>query len=211
MTTILDLGALRDAPVNTEFFPYCEVDCFIKKDVLSDVLQDFPKIEMRGSIPSNRLNYGTYFQRFLDELNQNELRTVISEKFSIDLSNSHPMLTVRGRTDLKDGKIHTDTPSKMVTLLLYLNEDWSEETGNLRLLRDNSSLENYFHEVKPTAGKLLVFKVTDNCWHGHYPFVGKRQTIQMNYVTSQQVVERETKRHSRSFTFKKIARLLGMD
>jgi hypothetical protein len=211
MTTILDLDALRDAPVNTEFFPYCEVDCFIKKDVLSDVLQDFPKIDFRGSIPSHRLNYGVQFQRFLDELNQGELRSVVSEKFAIDLDNSHPMLTVRGRTDLKDGKIHTDTPSKLVTLLLYLNEEWTEQTGNLRLLRDNSSLDNYFHEVTPTAGKLLVFKVTDNCWHGHYPFIGKRQTIQMNYVTSKEVVEKETKRHSRSFTFKKITRLIGMD
>lgn len=211
MTNILDLDTLRDAPINAEYFPYCQVECIIKKEALQLVLNDFPQVDIRGSIPAHRLNCGPYFQQFIDELCGKALQDLIAEKFAIDLSQSHPLLTVRGQTDLKDGKIHTDTPSKMMTLLFYLNEDWSEPTGNLRLLKDNSSLENYFDEVIPSAGKLLVFKVTDNCWHGHYPFIGKRRTLQLNYVTDKKVVDKELKRHSRSYTFKKIARLIGMD
>ncbi len=208
MTQILDLAKLRDAPIDTEFFPYCQVDCFINNDALLDVLHDFPNISIRGSIPAHRLTYGAHFQKLIDELYHPELRTLIAQKFCIDLSTSHTMLTVRGQTNLRDGYIHTDTPSKLMTLLLYLNEDWSEQTGNLRLLRDNSSLDNYFAEVTPTAGKLLVFKVTDNCWHGHYPFVGERRTLQLNYVTSQKVVAKEMRRHSRSYTLKKLTRMV---
>jgi SM-20-related protein len=211
MTEVLDLDKLEKAEINKEFFPYCQVDCFIKENALAEVLRDFPKIKIRGSIPAHRLAYGLYFQKLLDELYQIELRSLISQKFAIDLSNSHTMLTVRGQTNLKDGFIHTDTSSKLMTLLLYLNEDWGESTGNLRLLKDNSSLENYFAEIIPTAGKLLVFKVTDNCWHGHYPFIGKRQTLQLNYVINQSTVNKEMKRHSFSYTLKKLAHFISRD
>ncbi|MFI4962344.1 MAG: 2OG-Fe(II) oxygenase [Legionellales bacterium] len=210
MTQILDLDALRDAPINSEYFPYCQVDCFIKKEVLLKVLKDFPEINIRGSIPAHRLALGPYFQKLIDELHHADLKSLITEKFSLDLSESSTLLTVRGQTTLRDGYIHTDTPSKLVTFLLYLNEDWIENTGNLRLLRDNSSLDNYFEEIIPTAGKLLVFQVTDNCWHGHYPFVGKRHTIQMNYVTHQKVVDKELRKHSRSYTIKKLTRALNI-
>jgi SM-20-related protein len=211
MTQILDFDKLSNTPINSEYFPYCQVDCFINQDVLWDVLHDFPKIDVRGSIPAHRLTYGLYFQKLIDELYQKELRTLISEKFNLDLSCSYPMLTIRGKTSLRDGYIHTDTPSKLVTMLLYFNEDWSQPTGNLRLLRDNSSLDNYFEEITPSAGKLLVFKVTDNCWHGHYPFIGKRKTIQFNYVAHKWVAHKELRRHSYSYTLKKITHLLNLD
>lgn len=209
MFQILDIEKLREAPINSEFFPYCQVDFFIKKEVFPDVLADFPNIDIRGSIPAHRLKYGQYFQQLLDELYHDDLRDLIAEKFAIDLSLSNTLLTVRGQTNMRDGYIHTDTPSKLMTLLLYLNENWSESTGNLRLLRDNTSLENYFEEVIPSAGKLLVFKVTDNCWHGHYPFIGKRQTIQLNYVANQNVVDKELRKHSRSYSLKKITRIFS--
>lgn len=211
MTHILDLDALRAAPIDKEYFPYCQVDCFIQKNVLTEVLQDFPEINIRGSVPAHRLKYSHYFQQLVDELQSTALRDLVAEKFAIDLSTSHPLLTVRGQTNLRDGYIHTDTPSKLMTLLLYLNDDWTESTGNLRLLRDGSSLDNYFDEVVPTAGKLLVFKVTDNCWHGHYPFIGKRQTLQLNYVSNEKIVKKELRKHSRSYTFKKIKHALSLD
>ena len=70
----MDLEALANAPINFEFFPYCQIDCFIKKEVLIDVMHDFPNIKVRGSIPAHRLSYGTYFQKLLDELHGPELR-----------------------------------------------------------------------------------------------------------------------------------------
>ncbi|MGV3740640.1 MAG: 2OG-Fe(II) oxygenase [Gammaproteobacteria bacterium] len=204
MFQILDLDKLRDTPIDSQFFPYCQIDCFIQKEVLTKVLHDFPEIKVRGSIPASKLKYGEFFQKLIDELHSVELRDLIAKKFSIDLSNSQTMLTIRGQTNSSDGHIHADTPSKLITLLLYLNDEWHENTGNLRLLRDNYNLENYFDEVKPTAGKLLVFKVTDNCWHGHHPFTGKRRTLQLNYVTSQKVVDKEMKKHARSYSLKQL-------
>jgi SM-20-related protein len=211
MNTILDLDKIRNAEINTDYFPYCQVDCVIKKERINDILHEFPEINIRGSIPSHRLTYGNTFQKLIDELHHNNLRELVADKFSIDLSQSHPMLTIRGRTEMKDGRIHTDTPSKLMTLLLYLNEDWFEQTGNLRLLKNNESLDNYFEEITPTFGKLLLFKVTDNCWHGHHPFSGKRHTLQFNYVTSQKIVYKEMKKHSFSYTMKKLVSLVKSD
>ena len=204
MFKILDVEKLMKAPLHTEYFPYCVVDCFIKKTALQKVLNHFPPIEVKGSIPAFKLRYADFFQKFIDELQSDELRAIIAQKFSIDLSLSPTMLTIRGQTDGSDGKIHTDTPTKLMTLLLYLNEDWQEKSGNLRLLRNNVDLENYFEEVIPSAGKLLVFKVTDNCWHGHHSFVGKRRALQLNYVTDHKIVNQEMKKHAFSYSLKQL-------
>lgn len=208
---ILDLTALREAALNATYFPYFVVDCAIHKNVLPQLLKDFPHITTRGSIPAHQLTYGPYFQQLIDELHHPALRTVIAEKFSLDLSDTYPMLTIRGQTNLRDGDIHTDTPSKLITFLLYLNDEWTESTGNLRLLKDGTNLENYFEEVVPTAGKLLVFKVTPNCWHGHYPFVGKRQTLQLNYVAHHKIVKKELRKHTYSYKFKQFKQLLSLE
>ena len=45
------------------------------------------------------------------------------------------MFTARGYCWLKDGKIHTDTESKIITALLYMNRAWAPAGGRLRLLR----------------------------------------------------------------------------
>lgn len=204
MQAVLDLVRFKETALDTNFFPYCQVDHFIHREQLSAVLDDFPKVRSRGSILPEQLQYGKHFQALLAELYGEPLRAAVAEKFSIDLSDRPVIITVRGRTHLRDGHIHTDTPSKLVTLLLYLNENWSGSNGNLRLLRDGNSLENYFHEVSPQAGTLLAFKVTPNCWHGHYPFIGKRQALQLNYLVDQKTLDREKRKHGRSYRVKNL-------
>ena len=61
----------------------------------------------------------------------------------VDLKHAEVITTLRGFSRLKDGKIHTDSQSKIVTVLLYLNKNWDNEIGNLRLLKKNNDLENY--------------------------------------------------------------------
>lgn len=204
MLKTIELEKLQATPVDETYFPYCQIDGFIRADKKAPLKQDFPEIQVRGSIPASKLKYGPTFQDLIDDLYSDELKNCIAEKFKVNLSQTVPLLTVRGYTDQKDGHIHIDTKSKVMTILLYLNDDWNESTGNLRLLRDNVSLENHFAEIKPTFGKLLVFKVTPNCWHGHYPFEGKRKTLQLNYVTSPDIVKKELRKHAQSFNFKQF-------
>src|SRR5437773_71386 len=67
--------------------------------------------------------------------------------------------------------------------------------GRLLLLYNAHDLSRYAAEISPDAGRCLIFKVTPNCWHGHEPFDGERRTIQLNYVTSEEVRDRDLKRH----------------
>ena len=51
--------------------------------------------------------------------------------------------------DGKDGRIHTDSATKIITLLLYMNPGWEMAEGRLRLLRGPADLDDYVREVTP--------------------------------------------------------------
>src|SRR5207248_2303767 len=135
------------------------------------------------------------FARLADELSGSELRQEIEHKFEIDLTNRPTMITVRGHSDGKDGRIHTDSATKLITMLLYLNSVWPEEAGRLRLLRGPDDLEDYAAEVPPLAGAMVAFRRSTASFHGHRPHVGQRRVVQLNWVTDSAVVRRETARH----------------
>jgi len=200
----LDADALRKATLVPEPFPYLVIDNIIRPEVLSEVVGSFPVIRKRGSFPSPAVACSGLFATLMQEMQSDELRDLIGKRLGMDLTNRPPMITVRGRTSEKDGEIHTDSTSKLVTVLLYLNPGWASPVGRLRLLYNNRDLVPYAAEISPEAGRGLIFKVTPNCWHGHEPFVGERRTIQLNYVSSDKVRDRELNRHRLSAFLKQL-------
>ena len=114
------------------------------------------------------------------------------------------MLTVRGRSDGKDGRIHTDSASKIITLLLYMNPVWDCPEGRLRLLRGPEDLEDHVAEVAPLAGTMLAFRCTKRSFHGHRAHIGERRSLQLNWVTDRAVVRRELTRHRWSARLKAL-------
>ena len=111
------------------------------------------------------------------------------------------MFTVRGYCRLKDGKIHTDTESKIITVLLSMNRAWAPAGGRLRLLRSAEDMDDVAIEIPPNFGTMLVFRRCNYSFHGHLPL---RRVIQMNWVTERKFVDRENKRHRWSALFKKL-------
>jgi len=201
---VLDADALRKATLVPEPFPYLIIDNIIRPEGLSDVVGSFPAIKKRGSFPPHAVACSGLFATLMQEMQSDELRDLIGKRLGMDLTNRPPMITVRGRTSEKDGEIHTDSTSKLVTVLLYLNPGWASPVGRLRLLYNNRDLVPYAAEISPEAGRCLIFKVTPNCWHGHEPFVGERRTIQLNYVSSDKVRDRELNRHRLSAFLKQL-------
>jgi len=95
-----------------------------------------------------------------------------------------------------------------MTALIYLNEDWSSTGGRLRLLRNANDIDDYVAEVPPVSGTLLLFKRSDNSWHGHKPFVGPRRTVQINWVTDAAAASKQY----RPMTLKrKVKQWLGLE
>ena len=203
----LDLDALRAATLATEPFEFLIVPNFVRPDALARINADYPKIDRGGSFPAAQLSYGTAFQEFLDDLETDAFRKAFEDKFHVDLAGRPTTTTVRGRCSSKDGQIHTDSKSKILTLLIYLNFDWDQTGGRLRLLRSNRSLDDMILEVPPTAGTLLAFKRADNSWHGHKPFEGERRVVQFNWVTSEGNRRLAMLRHHVSASFKRMFEL----
>lgn len=203
---ILNLEGLEKTQVRTEPFPFLVVPDFLNAELSNQVQQDFPKVDFPGSVPLSDLDSGPVFAQLVQELEGEALRTVIGRKFNIDLTNRPTLITVRGRTRKRDGRIHTDTKSKMVTLLLYFNPEWNHEGGRLRMLRSGTDLEDYAEEISPEFGTCIIFKVTDNCWHGHKPYEGKRRAIQLNYLTDEAALKQHLSKHHFSATVKGIKR-----
>jgi len=199
---MIDLERFGSCPLIREPFEHLIVPGFLRADALDRILEGFPEIEKGGSFPPSELSFGPDFQSLLDELHSDPLRRAVEKKFEIDLAGRPTMVTVRGQARSKDGRIHTDSRTKMVTVLLYMNRGWAEPGGWLRLLRSSESLDDYFAEVPPEAGTAVFFRCTENAWHGHTPFVGRRRAIQLNWVLDESVVRREQGRHRLSARLK---------
>jgi len=195
-SAIINLDALRATPLNESPFPFVVVPQFVRAEYLPALAQDFPDIRSRGSFPLKQTTGGATFKRLTDELASDALRHAIEEKFALSLADRFTLITVRGMADKRDGRIHTDTKSKFLTLLLYLNPTWEAAGGQLRILKNGRDLNDYVCEIPPTFGTCLIFKVTENCWHGHKPFHGARRVLQLNYIRDEAALGRHQLRHN---------------
>lgn len=200
---MLKLNVLRQTPVSPQPYPYLVVPQIIEEDYLPGLVADFPDIRHPGSIPVAEADGGPLFHSLINELEGDTMRQAIAEKFQLDLSDLPLFTTLRGVMRSKDGAIHCDSKTKVVTLLMYFNETWEQAGGKLRILRSGNDLNDYAEEISPTLGRLLVFKVTNNCWHGHVPLEGKRLSIQMNYLVGKAAKGKHQFFHSLSAKLKK--------
>jgi SM-20-related protein len=201
---VLDLEKFAATKLTQAPFQYIVVEDFVDPQQQHAISKDFPRIDKAGSFPLKTLTYGTTFEHLLKELEGEAFRKAVEKSFGIDLTGRPTMITVRGHTDKTDGRIHTDSLTKIITVLVYLNDSWDEGSGRLRLLRSATDLDDYLEEVSPRFGTLLAFRRSENSWHGHKPFVGERRAIQLNWVLDEGVKRREQKRHWFSAFFKKM-------
>ena len=116
------------------------------------------------------------------------------------------MITVRGRCQERDGRIHTDSECKLVTALRYFNETWEAAGGRLRRLRKPDDLQDMIAEVPPDSGTLIAFRRSDKSFHGHEPFVGVRRYVMINWMASSFAARRELLRHKISAVAKRVPR-----
>jgi hypothetical protein len=202
----LDIEALERARVQMQPFPFLIVPGFVRAAALPAIGRDFPVIDHHGSFPLSTLRYGPAFGAFCSDLQNPRITNIVAEKLQMDLSSSPTMITVRGQSRAADGKIHTDSRTKLVTALIYMNDSWESPRGRLRLVRSEHDLNDVIAEVPPEQGTLLLFKNEPNAWHGFEPFSGPRRVIQLNWVTSASVVRREQFRHRVSALFKRLKR-----
>lgn len=203
---IIDLKRFEETPLTVEPFEFLVVERFVPSQACEAINRDYPKLAKPGSFPLSEVSFGSAFVGLVEALCSDEMRKAFEDKFRIDLTGRPSMITVRGRCSEKDGKIHTDSTTKIITVLLYMNPKWEQSGGRLRLLRSGNDLDDVIVEIPPVEGTLLAFKRADNSWHGHKRFAGERRVLQFNWVTNDEVVRREQNRHRLSAFFKNLTR-----
>jgi hypothetical protein len=203
--SLLNLDALAAAPLVTDPFDHLLVKDFVRAEAAAEIGGDYPAIDKPGSFALEDVAVKGAFAALIEELDGAGFRALIERKFDLSLAEQPTTFTVRGMCGPADGNIHTDSKTKIITVLLYLNPEWAQDGGRLRLLRNGEDLEAVAVEAPPDFGSLLVFRRSENSWHGHKPFIGPRRVVQMNWVTSQRVAGLQKLRHRLSAAVKRLS------
>lgn len=194
--SILNLDAVRAAPVAREPYTYFLGSGVLNEAAVAEIRQDFPEISKPGYLTVDEVALKGRFKALIDELESDEFSRILGEKFGIDLVSCPRLTTIMKRSQLKYGSIHTDGPSKVMTLLVYMNDAWdAPAAGRLRVLYDGRHYTPFAVEVPPTMGTMFAFLRADNSWHGHEPFEGERRVVQVAWVKDAAELERKKKRN----------------
>ncbi len=180
----LNWKAIESAQLATDPFDHFCVSEAVTPVCAATVGAEYPAIRSSGSFSLADAPPGPILSDLIADLQSPRFRAQMERIFGLNLEDKPTMVTLRGQCSPRDGRIHTDSRSKILSLLLYLNEGWQAPDGRLRLLRGGDRLDDYAVEIAPTLGSLVGFRRTDNSWHGHTTFDGQRRVLQLNYVRS---------------------------
>jgi len=203
----IDFEALEAASLRTDPYDHLVVPKCIRPEALAALNRDFPALHDAGTYPIEGLSYGPAFEAFWKEIQAPEFRRAIERKFGIDLTGHPLMATVRDVCQPTDGAIHTDSKTKVITILFYFEETWPHEGARLRILRSGTNLEDYADEVLPCGGTMLAFRRSERSFHGHKPHDGRRRILQMHWVDPKRIERNERKRRTLRWRLKKLLRL----
>ncbi len=201
----VNLKAFEEADVSHEPYDFLLGANVIKPEAVDELRGAFPEISKPGYLTVDDVNMKGRFRSFIDELEGPEVTEALSKRFGMDLHPYPRITTIMKRSQPKYGAIHTDGPSKVMTMLVYMNDDWNaDESGRLRVLHNADAFEPYAVEVPPTMGTVFAFLRADNSWHGHKPFTGERRVVQIAWLKSQEDLERKTRRNKFSQVLKGV-------
>lgn len=202
--SVLNLDAVRAADVRTEPYVYLLGDGVVRPEMIDAIQASFPDIRTTGFHPVEEMHPQGAFADLIEDLRGEALGEVLSEKFGRDFNALPQLITVRRLSAAHEGRIHTDGDKKVMSLLVYLNDDWSSPAGRFRVLSGPDSFDDYAAEVGPQTGAFVAFMRADNSWHGHTPFVGERRVVQVAWLRSQEDVERKRRTHGVLGTLKRL-------
>lgn len=203
--SLVNVEAVRNAPISHEPYDYFLGAGILKEEAVPELKRDFPDIQKPGYLTVDEVGLKGRFKTLIEELESPEFTEEISKKWGRDMHPYPRLTTIMKRSQPKYGAIHTDGPSKVMTMLVYMNDEWQQdEGGRLRVLYDQKNYDRYKLEVPPVMGTMFAFLRSDNSWHGHLPFVGERRVVQIAWVKSQADVDRKKKHNKLAQVFKGI-------
>ena len=162
---VIDLNSVRDAKHSADPYDFILGASFLQANALDDLRRDFPNIVKPGYLTVDEVDLHGRFKTLIDELEGPELTEELSRKFGQDLHRFPRLTTIMKRSQPKYGAIHTDGPSKVMTMLVYMNDDWQQDAGGrLRVLYNKKNFEpmlggssEHGHHVRlPALGQVMA-------------------------------------------------------
>lgn len=198
-----------DVHVAQQPFSFLIAKRMLREDALPELQRDFPHYPEAGFFPHQAEDCGPSVNALIAQIVAPEFADALGEQLGVaEMSKLPALVTLCSRLNRRHGTIHTDSRSKVVTTLVYLNTDWPHGSpGCLRFLERIDDIESLVApEVLPVYGNLVAFKRAENSLHGHLPHEGERMVIQVAWLTSEEELLRKQKRGRFTRWFK---RLLG--
>ena len=208
---LLLASRLHDADIHVaqQPFSYLIAQGMLRTDAMAELQRDFPRYPEAGFFPHKSEDCGPSVNRLVAEITSPAFADALGERLGVPgMSKLPALVTLCSRLNRRHGTIHTDSRSKVLTTLVYLNTDWPHGSpGCLRFLERIDDIESLVApELLPVYGNLAAFKRADNSFHGHLPHEGERMVVQIAWLTSQEELLRKQKRGRFTHWFK---RLLG--
>ena len=206
---LLDAARLdqADTQVRAQPFAFLIARDQLPSAAFDELATDFPRYPSAGFFPHEVRDCGPSINRLIDGLTSPEFADAIGARLGVPNLGAYPSLvTICRALNQRHGTIHTDSRSKVVTALIYLNETWPAiSEGCFRFLNRIDDIDDLVvPEIPPIYGNLVAFKRADNSFHGHLPHQGERRVIQISWLTSEQEKRRKTQRGKLSRLFKKL-------
>jgi len=209
-STLLSISSFdrADTQVFDQPFSFMVAHGVLPADRRAELSRDFPDYREAGFFPYDEHDCGPAIRELVTRLTDADTARAIGRRLHIDDLDAYPTLVTLCRSlNRRHGTIHTDSKSKIATVLLYLNESWPDSSaGCLRFLRSVDDIDDLAtSEIKPLYGEFAAFRRAENSFHGHLPFEGERRVIQVAWLVDEEAKLRKTRRGRGSRLLKKLA------
>src|SRR4051794_17115547 len=127
--SLVNVEAVRGARISHEPYDYFLGSGILKEEAVPELKRDFPDIQKPGYLTVEEVGLKGRFKTLIEELESPEFTEEISKKWGRDMHPYPRLTTIMKRSQPKYGAIHTDGPSKVMTMLVYMNDDSGQDTG----------------------------------------------------------------------------------
>ncbi len=178
-------------------FSYLIAGGMLRADAREALQHDFPRYPEAGFFPHRADDCGASVNALIAQILAAGFADALGDRLGVTgLSKLPALVTLCSRLNRRHGTIHTDSRSKVVTALVYLENDWPHGSeGCLRFLSRIDDIESLVApELLPIYGNLAAFRRAENSFHGHLPHEGERRVVQVAWLTSEDELLRKQKR-----------------
>ncbi len=119
----------------------------------------------QGKLTSDLKHLSYVWRQLIEGLWTDDYRIALAEMSGLDLKNCVMDIGFRQYKSGNQHFPHTDEPNKVLTHLLFFNQQWSRDWGGcLRILKDEQP-ESTFQDILPLSHSSVVIARSCNSWH----------------------------------------------